>query len=223
MMQLVFLYLIGIFISLFIRVKRNLNTIEHEKNNAELSYLKSQINPHFLFNTFNTIYSLAIKESADDTANGMLKLSGMMRYVVTESSSDFVPLQKELNYIHDYIDLQRLRLDKGVKLTYSLLGDAEDKQIAPLLLIPFIENAFKHGVNPDENSEITIQINIIEHELHLLVMNNKVRVNHTQNEQLGFGIDNTKTRLKLLYPSAHQLEILDTNNQYTVNLQISLV
>ncbi|GBL35591.1 uncharacterized sensor-like histidine kinase SE_0166 [Filimonas sp.] len=220
---MLFLYLIGIFITLYLRIKMNLEAIEVEKNNAEISYLKSQINPHFLFNTFNSIYSLAIKENAERTANGMLKLSGMMRYVVSESSSDFVPLEKELTYINNFIELQKLRLDKGVKLNYELDGSFEDKRIAPLLLIPFIENAFKHGVNPDEDSSIIIRIIIDEDKLHLFVENNKVTTHHEMNEKMGFGIGNTRNRLKLLYPSNHTIVIIDTNRKYQVNLKLNLL
>lgn len=221
--QLLFLFVLGIFVTLYIRVKKSLNTIEQEKNNAELSYLKSQINPHFLFNTFNSIYSLAIKENADQTANGMLKLSGMMRYVVSETSSDYVPLEKELNYINDYIELQKLRLAKSIKLEYSFKGDPDDKQIAPLLLIPFIENAFKHGVNPDEDSMIRISIDIDENTLHLIVENNKVTIDHKTYEKMGFGIGNTKTRLNLLYPDSHTLQLTEDDKKYTVHLNLTLL
>jgi len=221
--QLFFLFMIGIFVTLYIRVKKNMDMIEEERNNAAISYLKSQINPHFLFNTFNSIYSLAIKEGAERTANGMLMLSGMMRYVVSESSSDFVKLEKEISYINDYIELQRLRLDKSVKLYYSMEGNTDDKRIAPLLLIPFIENAFKHGVNPDENSDIRIQISFTGDELNLLVENNKVTINHDTHEKMGFGIENTTNRLLYLYPSAHQLRITDTTGHYKVHLKLKLL
>lgn len=221
--QLVFLFVIGIFVTLYIRVKKYLNTIEQEKNNAELSYLKSQINPHFLFNTFNSIYSLAIKENADQTANGMLKLSGMMRYVVSETSSDFVPLEKEINYINDYIELQKLRLAKSIKLNYTFNGDPDDQQIAPLLLIPFIENAFKHGVNPDEDSMIQISIDIKGNVLHLVVENNKVSIDHKTYEKMGFGIGNAKNRLELLYPDKHTLQLFEDEKKYVVNLNLTLV
>ncbi|HNF71239.1 MAG TPA: histidine kinase, partial [Chitinophagaceae bacterium] len=154
MNQILFLYLIGIFTTLFLRLKNNLLILEKEKQEAELSHLKAQINPHFLFNTFNSIYALALREQASQTASGMLKLSGMMRYVVTESTHHRIALTTELEYIADYIELQKLRLDKSVRFEFGLEGSSFDKEIAPLLLIPFIENAFKHGVSPDEPSYI---------------------------------------------------------------------
>ncbi len=215
--QLIFLFLIGLLTGLYLRTRKHLEMIEAEKNKAEIAYLKSQINPHFLFNTFNSIYSLAIKEKADQTANGMLKLSGMMRYVVSETSHDYVPLEKEIDYIDNYIELQKLRLDKSVQLHYLVNGTAENKQIAPLILIPFIENAFKHGVSPDDVSIIDIEIKIND-QLELTVKNNKVAVGQTRDEQLGFGIENTRTRLQLLYPNQYHLTIEDGVHQYCIHL-----
>ncbi|MBK7762058.1 MAG: histidine kinase [Bacteroidetes bacterium] len=223
MNQILFLYLIGIFVSLYIRVKRDLEQMLIEKNQAELAYLKSQINPHFLFNTFNSIYALAIREHADKTADGMLKLSGMMRYIVTETNTDFVPLEKEINYVNDFIELQRLRLDKGIVLHYVLEGKIEDQQISPLILIPFIENAFKHGVNPDEASEISIHVNIQSNNLSLHVKNNKVHHSQVINDQMGFGIANTRSRLERIYAGKFQLDIHDSATQYEVDLKLKLI
>ena len=129
-----------------LKINSRLKLAEKEKVNAELSYLKAQINPHFLFNTLNSIYSLAIEKS-DYTATAVVKLSSMMRYVITDASHKFVPLEKEINYISNYIELQKLRIDSSIKLMYTVTGDISDKKIAPLVLISFIENAFKYGVN----------------------------------------------------------------------------
>lgn len=219
--QLIFLYLIGLLIGLYLRTRRHLEMILAEKNKAEVTYLKSQINPHFLFNTFNSIYSLAIREGADQTANGMLKLSGMMRYVVSETSNEFVPLQKELDYILNFIELQKLRLDPGVHFQFELTGDAEEKKIAPLILIPFIENAFKHGVNPDEKSSIEIRIRIDANTLTLFVRNNKVTTEHYAGDSLGFGIENTRNRLDLLYQGHYSLEIEENAEHYTTRLKLN--
>ena len=129
---------IGVFaFSLLLKIRERLKQTEIEKTNAELSYLKAQINPHFLFNTLNSIYSLAILKS-DKTADAVVKLSEMMRYVLNDSNSNFVSLKNELNYITNYIDLQRMRLTSNVKLNYAHEGIVLDKKIAPLILIPFI-------------------------------------------------------------------------------------
>lgn len=219
--QLIFLFLIGVLLGLYTRNRRHLEMILDEKNKAEIAHLKAQINPHFLFNTFNSIYSLAIREGADQTANGMLKLAGMMRYVVSESAHEYVPLQKELDYILNFIELQKLRLDPGVHFRFELKGDADEKQIAPLILIPFIENAFKHGVNPDEKSAIEIRIEIAGKALTLFVKNNKVTTEHYAGDSLGFGIENTRTRLNLLYHGYYTLDIIEDKDSYTTTLKLS--
>ncbi len=216
----IFLFLLVFFISLFIRTNYHLRVTEKEKHNVELSYLKSQIKPHFLFNTLNSIYALAVKENADNTADAMLKLSGMMRYVVTESANKFVPLEKEITYINNYVQLQKLRLDKSIKLEYTVKGRTRDEKIAPIILIPFIENAFKYGVNPDENSNIQISIEINQGSLQMIVENHKVTLSQVINEKSGFGIEITKSRLNLLYPNKHKLKITQDDHYYKVHLII---
>jgi sensor histidine kinase YesM len=190
-----------------------------EKLQAELSYLKAQINPHFLFNTLNSIYALAIDKS-DHTATAVVKLSGMMRYVLSEAHRDLVSLQKELEYISGYIELQRLRLDDSVQLHFAITGEVRDLRIAPLILIPFVENAFKYGVNPEEDSNISIGIDITGDELHLSVLNHKVTVQPA--EESGLGISNTRHRLSLLYPGQHDLHISDTPESFFVSLNMKL-
>jgi LytS/YehU family sensor histidine kinase len=192
---------------------------QKEKLDAELLYLKAQINPHFLFNTLNSIYSLAIVKS-DMTASAIVKLSGMMRYVLSEAHLETVSLQKETAYISDYIELQKLRLTESANLHFILTGYNTGKQIAPLLLIPFIENAFKFGVNPEKKSEISIHIDIEESHLFLFVKNDKVNDSAEHN---GLGIANTQSRLQLLYPGKHELNITDTENQFSVSLKIYFV
>jgi hypothetical protein len=217
-----FLYLTGLFITLFIKANNILKKTEREKLITETSYLKSQINPHFLFNTLNSIYALALKEDANQTATGMLKLSGMMRYVVTESSADFVTLEQEINYINDYIDLQKMRLSKDVKLAYSTRVTDTYKKIAPLVLITFIENAFKHGVSPDEESGIAITIEADTKELKLVVENTKLMTAKNKVTQTGYGIKNTQERLRLTYPLKHDLRISENKTTFTVNLTLVL-
>ncbi|HOZ51868.1 MAG TPA: histidine kinase, partial [Chitinophagaceae bacterium] len=145
----IMLFATAVFASIAFRINDHLKQLNKEKINAELSYLKAQINPHFLFNTLNSIYSLAIVKS-DYAASSIVRLSGMMRYVLSETNEKFVSLEKEMNYIDSYIDLQKMRLGETALVNYSFNGDISNKMIAPLLLIPFIENAFKHGVNPEE-------------------------------------------------------------------------
>jgi hypothetical protein len=217
-----FPFLIVLVLSLLFCVYSRWRLAEKERANAELSYLKAQINPHFLFNTLNTIYSLAIKNSPN-TAEAVLKLSGMMRYVLTEGNNQFVPLEKEIGYISDYIELQRIRVQRSVRLSYQVSGGFTGRRIAPILLIPFIENAFKYGVNAEENSAIDIRITTEGDVLHLAVENNKVSLGSTLKEpKSGLGIENTRERLQLLYPGAHTLEIEDGKEKFKVNLTLAL-
>ncbi len=189
--------------------------------NTEISFLKAQINPHFLFNTLNSIYALTLVKS-EKAPDAVVRLSGMMRYAVSEANYSQVPLSKEIGYISNYIALQKLRITEKILITYELIGDVEDKQIAPFLLIPFIENAFKYGVNAAENSDIWIKIEINETELNMQVENNKVYVQKDKDYGTSIGIKNTKKRLQLLYPGRHVVKIKDGKYDFRVLLQIKL-
>lgn len=214
-------FLAVIFFSLMLKINNRLKQAEREKLKAELSYFKAQINPHFLFNTLNSIYSLAIQK-ADNTADAIVKLSGMMRYVLSDASFDFVPLEKEVNYITDYIDLQRIRFGDTVKIDYHTCEDATGKSIAPLILIPFIENAFKFGVNPEEDSVITVNMSLTDSEFHMHVFNYKVHRKEEEGSQSGLGISNASQRLNLIYPEKHKLNIMESDTMFKVDLYINL-
>ncbi|NBB18391.1 sensor histidine kinase [Runella sp. CRIBMP] len=216
-----FLFLVGVFVSLSLRINDRLRETERQKLNTELSFLKAQINPHFLFNTLNTIYSLAIEQSSK-TADAVVKLSSLMRYVMREADTDWVPLAKEFSYVENYVALQQLRLDDTVTVDFSITGKPNGQQIAPLILISFIENAFKYGVNPQEKSLVQIQLSIVENRLHLRTFNKKVRVFYDEETSSGIGIENTQTRLQLMYPAKHLLTITDVPESFTVDLTIEL-
>src|SRR6185312_7161146 len=147
----------------------------------------------------------------------------MMRYVITDASHKFVALEKEINYISDYIELQKLRIDSSIKLTYSVTGDMSQKKIAPLVLISFIENAFKYGVNAEENSEIKIDIDVTKSYLHLRVFNKKVKTQKSAESTSGLGIENTQNRLQLLYPGNHKLVINNNANDFSIFLSLYLI
>lgn len=213
-----FIFLALVFFSLILKTNIRLRWAEKEKLNTELRYLKTQINPHFLFNTLNTIYSLAIEKSAG-TANAVIRLSEMMRYIINDTSKDFVRLNDELKYINNYIALQKLRFGKAVHVYMEEQGQPDGKKIAPLILIPFIENAFKYGVNAEKESDIFIEIDVQEDKLKMLVKNRKVTVSAI--ESSGLGIANTRNRLQLLYPSNHEL-IIDDGETFSVSLLLQL-
>ena len=216
-----FLFLAVAFFSLLLKISNRWRQTEKEKISAELSYLKAQINPHFLFNTLNSIYSLAIQK-ADATAPAVQQLSSMMRYVLNESIKDYVPLQKEIEYISNYVGLQQLRFGKEMHLQFNVKGDIGSNQIAPLILIPFIENAFKYGVNAEEESDIRIMISIANSKLNLEVINNIVRTKISDEQQGGIGITNTRERLNLIYPSGHELLIFEEGRKHIVKLTIQM-
>lgn len=217
----IFLFLIGVFGSIMLRTNRRWREAEKEKDRAELSYLKAQINPHFLFNTLNSIYALTLEKS-DEAAPAVVKLSALMRYVITESDKPHTALQKEISYVSDFVDLQKLRLGDTVNISYQVTGTYTELEIAPLILIPFVENTFKHGVNPDENSEISIRIHVEGSRLDMVAENRIVHKVITENERSGLGIENTRTRLELLYPGKHQLKISKGIEKYVVSLTLHL-
>jgi hypothetical protein len=209
------------FFSIMLRVNNRLRQTEKEKLDAELMYFKAQINPHFLFNTLNSIYSLALQKD-DNTPEAVVKLSGMMRYVLTDASENLVPLHKEIVYISDFIELQKIRYGETVTVNFRTGEFPEGIQIAPLILIPFIENAFKFGINPEENSAITIEIDATGKELHMKVVNFKVNLRREKEHAGGLGIENARRRLGLIYPEKHRLIINDNGKYFTVDLFIDL-
>ncbi|HEY8937064.1 MAG TPA: sensor histidine kinase [Cyclobacteriaceae bacterium] len=215
-------FLVVFFVSLTMSVSGQWQKTQQEKMKAEVSFLKAQINPHFLFNTLNSIYSLAVLKS-DKTADAIVKLSEMMRYVINEADKDFVSLEKEIAYINDYIVLQENRFGKSINLSFSVTGDLLGKKIAPLILITFVENAFKYGVNAeDEESVISIKIAVVGNELIMDVVNKKVIVQQSMTEHSGKGIRNAQERLNVLYPSSYILTINDTAEDFSVSLKLLL-
>ncbi|WP_428328640.1 sensor histidine kinase [Mucilaginibacter sp.] len=198
------------------RIQRDL---ENQRLSAELAFLKSQINPHFLFNSLNSIYSLAYQRS-ETTPEAILKLSEIMRYMLYECNDNKVDLAKELQYLHNYIDLQKIRFSNKAYIDYKVDGAIASQQIVPLLLIAFIENAFKHGVANDPLTPIRLLIDVDAENLHFYIQNKK----HTNNRDPagGIGLNNVKRRLDLLYPHKYNLDIRDEADTYTVELSLVL-
>lgn len=187
--------------------------------NTELSYLNAQINPHFLFNTLNNIYALSICQ-AEQTPEAILKLSAIMRYVTQDADTDIVPLEKEIEYLKNYIALQQLRSDNKLTLQFTVTGETGCNVIAPLLLINFIENAFKYGVSSHTPCYVHIEIQIINNKLTLKVTN---KILTLRIEESTFtGTSNTLRRLQLQYANKHDLRIDESNNLYKIILQLDL-
>ncbi|WP_426669299.1 sensor histidine kinase [Mucilaginibacter sp. McL0603] len=191
---------------------------EADKASAELSFLKAQINPHFLFNTLNNIYTLAVMKD-EHAPDSIMKLSNIMRYVTDDATANFVPLQDEINCINDYIELQRLRIGEKTSIDLYISGDIENKQIAPLILMTFIENVFKYGISKHTRSAIVIKIMGNETGISFFCQN-RIFPEKDEKQRTGIGLKNTKQRLAHLYPGKYKLDI-DTEAQlYTVKLML---
>ena len=193
--------------------------LENSRLDAEVKFLKSQINPHFLFNTLNGIYSLA-HTGSNQAEHAILKLSEMLRYMLYDSSTEKIELAKDIDYISNYIHLQRLRVSRKVQIDYQVNGDLNGLYIEPLLLITFIENVFKHGVSYTTPSHIVIWINVFEETLTLHTSNPRVESNNFEGG--GIGLKNARRRLDLLYPNTYSLSIVLNEQSYIVNLKLSL-
>ncbi|WP_348797683.1 sensor histidine kinase [Flavobacterium adhaerens] len=193
---------------------------ESQRTTTELNYLRKQTNPHFLFNSLNSIYSLAHKKS-DLVPDAIVTLSEMMRYMLYETDNKTVLLEKEINYIKNYIELQKLRLNNIENISINIHGNTKDKFIEPLLLISFIENAFKYGTDYKGTAYIKIIITIQDNTLNFWI-ENKIENTKKDPENSGIGLANIKNRLTLLYPNAHELKITTTDSKYTVDLVLQL-
>jgi len=193
---------------------------------TENKFLRSQVNPHFLFNTLNNLFSLAQREGKGDLADKIAKLSGMMRYMIYESNTDRVPLASELSYLEDCIVLHQMRYagdEAAVTLHYPEPATVAAVQVAPMLFIPFLENAFKHGVAIGRHSSITLSITVNGNKLVFTCENtDHSSVQKLEEEQGGIGLENVRRRLELVYPGRHQLRACQEDGKYIVNLQIDL-
>jgi len=201
--------------------KNDITQLEKAKSTAELNALKQQINPHFLFNTLNSLYALGIEEKSDKTADGIAKLGTLMRYNLNDAQKEFIPLSKEIDYIKKYIELQELRLTKNNQLAVNILAETGNYQIAPLLLIPFIENAFKFGVSSMEQTKIDLTITMEKEVLKMHLFNTIIK-NRQATKGNGIGISNTRKRLAHIYPSQYELIIEETPDEFEVHLDIQL-
>jgi LytS/YehU family sensor histidine kinase len=193
---------------------------ETEKKISELNFLKAQLNPHFFFNSLNTIFSLAIKKS-DQTPVAVLNLSDLMRYMLYETDKDRVQLQEELLYIENYIELQKLRLSENNRIKFEVIGSPTGIFIPPLLFICFIENAFKHGVNPATENDILVKFTISHNEINMLVVND-INIQLKKDESNGLGIENTVKRINLYFPEKNTLKTYAGNDKFYVDLTLKL-
>lgn len=198
--------------------------IEQQKLEAELKTLKGQLNPHFLFNSLNNIYSLSLIKS-EKVPDLILKLSDLMRHIIYESRENFIALEKEIEFVDNFISLQKIRTSSNKRIDYKITGEIPSAKIAPLLFEPFIDNAFKHGLPGSEKDDfISIKLNFNKPtQLEFLIENNYIKGEHLNKKNSGIGIENVKKRLKLLYkPDEYRLKIKKENQTYSVELWLKL-
>lgn len=199
--------------------------LTQEKLQSELNFLKGQVHPHFLFNTLNNLYALTLKQS-DEAPAVVLKLSDLLDYMLYECNADQVPLQKEIKLVQDYISLEQMRYGKRLQVSFNTQGELSGQMIAPLIILPFVENSFKHGVSEElDQSWISIDLNLktSDDQLILKVENSKSQ-NGEQKDRFkykeGIGLKNVRRRLSLIYPDKHDLSIHDSEESFLVVLKI---
>ncbi len=222
--------LVALFLSTIVKIikewilqQRIQKDLEYKNLQSELTFLKSQINPHFLFNTLNSIYALTLKKS-DNAPEIVLRLSEMMRYMLYKSNEKEVPLKQEIQYIENYLALERVRYGDKVQIAFEYAGDDPSRyQIAPLLFIPFLENSFKHGLSQSiTHGFVECLLYIEDHSLDFTIQNSKTTERDERYFKGGIGLSNVKRRLKLIYPNRYKLDIEETEEIYLVNLKIDL-
>lgn len=211
------------FVEDYFELEARSREMENRQLTSELRFLKAQVNPHFLFNTLNNLYYLAVNKS-EQTPEVIAKLSGMMRYMIHESNAEQVPLAREVEYMENYLDLEKMRLNEATPITFEVDGNISGARITPLILITFLENAFKHGIsNARTDSWITVSLRVDDRTLHYKVANSIVSgTDKTVREASGLGLANVRRRLDLSYPGRYALDVSEDDERYRVHLKIDL-
>jgi len=211
------------FFNEWLRNEKIKNNLIREQLSNELNLLKFQINPHFLFNTLNNLFSIAQEHGDVELKSGIFNLSGIMRYILYDSNSSITKLQKEIDYVEDFIDIHKLKYtpEDDINIGFAIQGEPNNKCIAPMLLIPFVENAFKHGVSLKKRSIIDIKLTVRENDLFFSVVNtNHSYINKSPDTGSGIGLNNVQKRLDLLYGNNYFLKINSTDMFYSVELTL---
>ena len=207
------------FIAGLIRSKNQQTKRLQQQTAAELQALRSQLNPHFLFNALNTLYSHAVPLEDESLAERIQELSGILRFTLQQAQKPFVNIEEELTFLNRYIGLQQARMSEPDRVSIDIQWDQSEAQIPPLLLLPFIENLFKYGISPQKDTEASITLHIDEGELSFSTINSIIPI---KQKGTGNGIDQVKRRLALRYPDRHQLSIKQENDQFKVKLNLEL-
>ncbi|MBX2942690.1 MAG: histidine kinase [Cyclobacteriaceae bacterium] len=202
--------------------QKQIHALHEEKLKTELSFLRSQINPHFLFNIFNNMYSLASRNGQDELAKALSGISGVMRYITYESNVSIVPVHKEVQLLQSFIELQRLRIGDSDEalINFKTEGDLNHSYISPVLLLPLVENAFKHGLEPGQPTLIDISLSVDNNQLVFEVKN---RIHSATEKNVGgIGLANLRKRLQNIYPGKHEMDISQEKDIFKVHLRINL-
>jgi sensor histidine kinase YesM len=210
---------------IWFKSERQKQQLKSEKLSAELNFLKAQVNPHFLFNVLNLAYASASKHGDEATADIIERIASLMRYNLYDSNVEKVDIEKEIEYIENYIALQKLRIspDIALQVNFNYSGDTKTCQLAPLILIPFVENAFKHGIKLDKPSFINIDLNCKSEELNFIVENSNFALSNKHNtSNSGIGLENVKRRLELLYQNRFEIKIIENSSIFKVILRLYL-
>lgn len=211
------------YVRIKIKAKEKSFNIKLGKKESELKLLKSQVNPHFLFNTLNTLYATALSENAEKTGASIAKLASLLRYMQRDINNDFIPLENEIKYLQDYIAIQKLRCAVEPQVETQFVN-IDNKLISPGLFIPFVENAFKYGIDPSKPSNLFVAVTCSNNDIIFTCLNSyddEFKTFHKE-QGLGIGISNAKQRLELVYPKNHTFEIVKKDNKFSVKITITV-
>jgi len=205
-----------------INLQKKMAELAKDKAEAELNFLKSQINPHFLFNSLNSVYFL-IDKNNPDARQALHKFSDMLRYQLYEANGEKIPIEKEIGYLQDYVHLQQLRKDENYKVQFNCSQDVKNFSIEPLLLIPFVENAFKHISHKAQGDNfVKLDMTRSNGYFEFVAENSCEKEGYTTEQHGGIGMNNVKRRLELLYPGTHQLKVDDNGDTFKINLKLKI-
>jgi sensor histidine kinase YesM len=205
-----------------INLQKKMAELAKDKAEAELNFLKSQINPHFLFNSLNSVYFL-IDKNNPDARQALHKFSDMLRYQLYEANGEKIPIEKEIGYLQDYVHLQQLRKDENYKVQFNCSQEVQNFSIEPLLLIPFVENAFKHISHKAKGDNfVSLDMTRSNGYFEFSIENSCEKGIYTTEQHGGIGMNNVKRRLELLYPGTHQLAIIDDDDRFKINLKLKI-
>ncbi len=212
------------FFKLYLEKERKGHQLQKDHLETKLSFLKAQVSPHFLFNALNNLYSISIQKQEPEIAAGLENLSGIMHYLTYESNDKLVPLQREVELLKNYIEIQHLRIadTDDTTISFNLEGNINGQQIAPVILLPLIENAFKHGVKPEEKCLVSIKVFVEGKDLKLKIQNSRFAKVNCNEKSSGVGLQNVQRRLSLLYPEKHVLNASEEKNFYFTELKLDL-